>query len=73
MAKFHRSGMVLILKQLISNFLMEKFLAPLPMLDKFRNFVLREYVLILVTSAKDTNFDFYVISVLFYYSCASVC
>ena len=40
-----------ILKQLISHFLMEIFLIPLRMVCTFRNlFVMREYVLMLVTS-----------------------
>ena len=42
---------------LIFNFLMEMFLAPLPMVYTFRNlFVLQEYVLILMTSTIQTNF-----------------
>ena len=36
---------------------MEMFLAPLPMVHTFRNlFVLREYVLMMMTSTKETNF-----------------
>ena len=45
----------LILKLLISNFLMEMFLAPLAMVYIFRNlFVLRECVLMLITSTSKT-------------------
>ena len=42
----------------ISHFLMEMFLAPLPMVYIFRSlFVLREYVLMLMPLTTDTNFD----------------
>ena len=41
----------------IFHFLMDMFLAPLPMVYTFRNlFVLKEYVLMLMTSTIETNF-----------------
>ena len=47
--------MILILKHLISHFLIEIYLAPLPMVYIFRNlFVLREHVLLLETSTSET-------------------
>ena len=45
------------LKYVISHFLMEMFGVHLPIVYTFRNLlVLREYVLILVTSTIETNF-----------------
>ena len=49
--------MFLVLKQLISHFLMEVFLISIPTVYIFRSlFVLREYVPMLVTSLTETDF-----------------
>ena len=43
--------------EIVNHFLMEMFLAPLPMVYIFLSlFVLLEYVLMLMTSTKETNF-----------------
>ena len=52
-------GTTLILKLLTFRFLMEMFLAPVPMVYAFHNlFVLQEYVLMLMISTTETNFGF---------------
>ena len=56
-SKFMINGMILILKKLISHFLMEMFLALLPMVYIFLSlFVLLECALMLMTSTTETYF-----------------
>ena len=59
-SKIYVNEMILILKKLISYFLIKIFLTPFPMVYIFRiSFVLQEYALMLVTSTTETNFCYF--------------